>query len=263
MRYRPVVHGRCLRAATAAIVALAGCKAAREYAEKKYDERRAEERAQERDAEARATRQEAERPPVPALHGPGVPAGRYRITAVRVAAFATDRKDRPWDTAPGELPDLEVRIAIDGAAVGGCKFEDDRAVGRCALDLEVDLPAGATITLDVRDRDNLVDDPMGRATLAEPGTWDLGVELPMVPAGRILSASITIAPIPTWWDLHRHRMLGLGAGIGLALGVVGLFRRSLLPPPPPRPRCAHCQALLREQIGKCPECGAVQKDDHA
>jgi len=266
----PASHRRCYvrsvssgwHVAVTTIVALCGCKAAREYAEKRYDERRTVEKAEERAAEDRAAKQEADRPPPPKPNGPGITAGTYRITNIRVAAFATTRKDKPWDDAPGEEPDLAVKIRLDGDTVGTCRPNDNAVNAHCTLDLEVELRESSELSLEVVDRDTLVDDPIGTATLTDPSTWGTRMELPMVPASRIRSASIVIATPPTWWDLHRSRMIGLCAGIGLAISVVGLFRRSLMPPPPapaPLPRCSHCRALLGDSLAKCSECGAVQK----
>ncbi|MBA3398096.1 MAG: hypothetical protein H0T89_36055 [Deltaproteobacteria bacterium] len=191
----------------------------------------------------------------------GLPPGDYRVVEVQIAAMPTTRRGRPWDEAPGEAPDLVVKIQINGAKAVTCYPAENAVIGKCRLDLPFVLDETSHIELDIVDRDTVLDDPIGTARLGDPARWSTGVAMPLVVSGRLENATITLARAPTWWDLHRTRLLGLGGGIVLALGVLGGFRRSLMPPPPtPRApaRCSHCQVLLGDDLRKCSHCGAAQ-----
>lgn len=191
----------------------------------------------------------------------GLRPGDYRVVELQIAVLPTTRRNRPWDEAPGEAPDLVARIRINGAKAVTCSLPQDTVSGKCRLDHAFVLDETSQIELDIVDRDTVIDDPIGTARLADPARWSTGVALPLVVSGRLESVTITLARAPTWWDLHRTRLLGLGGGIVLALGVLGGFRRSLMPPPPaPRApaRCSHCQVLLGDDLRKCSHCGAAQ-----
>jgi hypothetical protein len=216
----------------ALVVALGACKAARDLAdkaEKKYDERRAVEKEAERAAEDVAAKEEAERPPAPKPSGPGLASGKYRVREVRVAVMQTTRKGRAWDDAPGIEPDVVVRVRVDGKQVAKCETQESFAA-HCKLDVEIELHGGSKLELDVTDRDSIVDDLIGKATLDSPSSWGTGIELPFQPTGRVTTASLTLGAPPTWWSLHSSRVLGLGAGIVFALLVIAAFRSSLMPP---------------------------------
>lgn len=210
------------------VVALASCKAVRERAVKKYDERRAVEKAEERAAMDRAAKEEAERPVPPPPSGPGLAPGRYRIVGAAVTVFATNAKGRPWDDPPGIDPDLRVKVRVDGGKAHECEPPEETVNVRCELDVEIELAAGSKIELEVIDRDTVVDDPIGTAVIADPSRWGIGMAMPMVPQQRVWSAEITLARVPTWWELNQSRVLGLGIGAALALGVLALFRGALL-----------------------------------
>jgi len=247
-----------------ALLAFAGCKKAREWAEQKVEERQD---AREAEGEAERVADERAAALAPKPTGPGIAPGEYRLVEVRVEAAAMNRKNRPWDDAPGESPDLVVTITVDGVQRETCKPTANTHVGKCVLDLPLVLDRTSSIAIEVVDRDTILDDAIGKATLTDPATWGVNTPLPMTPSTRLLkSAAIVLTRTPTWWELHRGRLVGLGAGVLLALGVVGTFRRSLMPPPPvpvPPPACAHCGALLGASRETCSHCGAVQKGAHA
>lgn len=181
---------------------------------------------------------------------------------MRVEALPTDRKGRPWDPATDAdpSPDLEVRI-VAGDVHHTCKLPDDRLEGRCTLDLDMRVDAKARIDIEVVDRDTLLDDPVGDASLTDPSHWGTDMLLPMMPSGRLRGAAVVLEPVATPWTIYRFRLLGLAAGVGAALVAMGGFRRAFFPPPPPKPTCAHCNALLPHATARCANCGAVPKAD--
>lgn len=231
----------------ACVASLGACKKVSEWADK-----RAKREAEQADAA----------PVVVRPTGPGLSPGEYRIVEVRVEATPTTRWGRTWDEPPGELPDLVIRIRIAGQEDGTCTVAENHAIGRCKLDLAFTLDATTRIELEVVDVDTLFDDPVGGAVLSDPSSWGVAMALPLQPSGRLRTATLVLARPLTWWELHRGQLVGLGAGIALALAVLGTFRRSLLPPPPvppPIPMCTHCGAVLGADPSACTHCGAVQK----
>jgi hypothetical protein len=239
-----------------ALCLLSGCKAARQYAEKQYDERRAEEVK----AENVAAREEAERPPTPRPSGPGLAPGKYKLKALSVAAFTTTARNKAWDDAPGAEPDMHVLVNVDGKQITRCKPTDDRFAGLCTFDdVEFEITATSTIMFDVLDRDSLLDDPIGKATLDDPSAWGVGMEMQLVPTRRLKSASITLARVPTWWDLHGTNVL-VFAGllvVGIAGGIALSNRREKRKVSSAGRICGACGARLAN-YAKCSDCGADQ-----
>jgi len=242
--------------ALVAIVLAGGCKKAREWAEKHNAERKAE---RERVELVHA----AEPAPIRARpNGPGLRPGKYRMIELHVEALPTNERGKPWDppSEPDPDPDLEITIAV-GEKRHSCRLPENRIEGRCKLAFEIAIDDATRIDVNVVDRDALVDDPIGTATLEDPSRWGTKMELPLIPNGRVRAATIVLVRGPTWWDLYGARMIGLCAGGVLALLTIGSFRRTFLPPPPPPPRvpaCTHCGAILGASVTKCTNCGAVQ-----
>jgi hypothetical protein len=245
-----------------AVVAVAlggGCKKAREWAEKRSVERKAE---RERVEAVHAAE------PLPARvlpDGPGVSSGTYHVVELRIEALPTDTRGKAWDPAgPEQDPDLEVTVSV-GKKRESCRLPNNRLEGRCQLDLEIAIDWSTRIDMDVIDRDDLVDDPVGTAALESPSRWGTEMDLPMMPSGRLRSATIVLKRGPSWWDLYGARVIGLCAGSVLALIAIGSFRKTFLPPPPPSPpapripACSHCGAVLAASATMCTNCGAVQK----
>jgi hypothetical protein len=233
-----------------------GCKRARQWAEKRSAERKAEHER----VEAIHAAEPAQVRALP--DGPGLAPGRYRIIELRVEALPTDEGGNSWDPAgPGHEPDLKITGSA-GDTRFSCRVPDDRLRGQCKLDVEIAVDAATRIDVDVVDRDAVVDDPVGGATLQDPARWGAGMALPLMPSGRLRSATLVFAATPTWWALYGTRVLGLGAGVVFALFTIGAFRRSFLPAPAParpRPTCSHCNAILGAATVTCSNCGAVQK----
>lgn len=249
-----------------ALVLLIGCKAAREYAEKRYDERRAAE-AQE-DA---AAREEAARPPTPMPNGPGLAPGTYRVSAARVEVFRTTSANKAWDLAPdgdpAAAPDLGVRVRVDGKTVGDCKLGEDRYEDRCTFDAddaELELTDDTTLELAVIERDSLLDDPVGTAKLpGRPAAWGTGMELQLEPQQRVKFAWVTLERVPTWWEKHGTTVLLFG---GLFVVVTGGLiwlssqyekRKQKRAAANAGQRCVTCGARLAN-YAKCSDCGAEQ-----
>jgi hypothetical protein len=225
------------------VAAVSGCKRVRERAAKAIEAQRAVE--------------DVEVPP-PVLRGAGLRAGTYRITDLRIEIAPAKRGDQPWDDPPGREPDPQVTLRADGAEVARCEVIDALRL-HCRPGVAVAIDADTAIDLDAWDDDALVDDRIGTATLRDPSRWDAGREIPMTVHGRLLAASIVLEAPPSWWDLHRSRMIGLAGGIAAALLMLGAFRRQLLardPEPPPPPRCAHCGGLQTPGAVVCGHCGA-------
>lgn len=232
---------------------LSGCKQAREWAERRAEERREEKK------EADAVHATEPAPIVAYPDGPGLSPGAYKLVEVQVEALPTTAKGKAWDDAPGDAPDLEIVVHVDGERIVRCKAGADTLVGRCKLHDEVRIDAASRIQLTVFDADTAFDDVIGHATLSDPTRWGTGMAMPLVPAERVRSATLILARGATWWDVHRFQLIGVAGGIAFALGVLGMWRSSLLPPPPTVPHCAYCDALLAAADQKCPSCGAVPK----
>ena len=196
---------------------------------------------------------------------PGVAyAGGMRITGIALEVEPTNAKGKPWDRAKDSIaePDLVVKLRANGHKLTSCNAGDDSVKGYCQLDETIDVVPGTRIELEVfDDDDNLVSigDKIGSGVIAGPavsGPTTLRFEL----KGRITWASLTVEPVPTWFDNHRAGFAGLGLGILGALGLVGVFKTKLLvadPPPPAMPKCAHCNATVRKGDQRCFNCGAA------
>lgn len=229
----------------------AGCKQASEWAEKRRANREVE---RQRAKEVHG----AEPAPVRARpNGPGLPAGTYRLAEVRAEALPTDRKGKPWDD--GSEPDLQVRVRADGKDLARCRASEDGFVGRCKLDVSVDVDARTQIEVVVFDADDGLDDYIGSAKLTDPSTWGLGIDLPLLPSHRLRAATIVLARRPAWWETYRYQLIGLASGITLALGLVAAFRSSLLKLPP-APRCRHCGIEIPAHLVNCAACGGIQTE---
>jgi hypothetical protein len=254
-----------LRVVAALGVLGVGCQAAREYAENTYDDRRAQERKQAEDEEAAIARADAERPPTPRPTGPGLTPGTYRLKTLVAEAFPTTVRGKGWDDAPGAEPDLEMTVSVDGKRVVRCKAANDQLEGRCTFeddddDAEIEIGTASRIELAVIDRDSIVDDPIGTATLDGSEAWGTGIEMQLVPKGRLKSASIMIARVPTWWDLHGTTVL-VFAGL-VVVGTTGAIvlsnRRTQRKRAQAGKRCGACGARLAN-YAKCSDCGADQR----
>lgn len=257
---RKSARGRCPHVILA-VVAIAfggGCKKAREWAERRSAER------------------EVERQRVEAVHatepapvrvqpdGPGLTPGTYHVVEVRVEALPTDARAKSWDPrGPDQDPDLEITVSA-GEQRASCRVPDNRLEGRCQLDLEISVDASTRIDVNVVDRDDLLDDRVGAATLESPSRWGTAMALPMIPSGRLRAATLVLKRGPRWWDIYGARVLGLCAGSLLALLTIRVFRQTFLPPPRSRaaprvPTCGHCDVALAATVTRCPNCGALQK----
>jgi hypothetical protein len=241
-------------AAVGLAIGFAGCKKLAEVGEK-IGERR------EPIAEADVEPEPPPAPP-PVPTGPGLAPGKYTLTELRVEVAASNGKRERWDDKLGPDPDLVVDLRVDGTTKAICRSPES-TVARCRPNIEIAIDGGSAFDLTVVDEDPIDDDEIGSAALRDPSRWGTAIDLPMAPTGRVRAASVRFAPIPTWWELNRVPMLGLGIGIAAALLVVGLFRRTLLapdpepPPPPPPPRCTHCDALIVAGELTCRKCGAA------
>jgi hypothetical protein len=218
--------------------------------------------------EHRAPAEDADVPepptPVVAPRGKGLAPGRYHLEALRVEARPTNGHKERWDPADEPDPELRATLVVDGTEIATCTSKDS-VVASCRPDVEVAIARDTEISLAVVDVDAIVHDEIGSATLRNISTWDAGVELPMQPAGRLWSATLRFARIPTWWEVHRAQLTGLGIGVAAALLLLALFRKQLLapdpeppqpPPPPPPPRCGHCNGLVAAGDATCSHCGA-------
>jgi hypothetical protein len=206
---------------------------------------------------------DAPEPPTPVVAptGPGVAPGRYRLEALRVEARPTTGRRERWDPAGEPDPELRAVLVVDGVEVTTCTSKES-VVASCRPDVEVAVARDTEISLTVVDIDAFVHDEIGTATLRDISKWGAGTDLPMQPAGRLWSATLRFARIPTWWEVHRAQLTGLGIGVAAALLLLAMFRKQLLapdpepPPPPPPPRCGHCNGLVMETDVACRHCGA-------
>lgn len=242
-----------------------GCKAARDYAEKKYEERRAPEIAAERSAEERAAQEEAERPPTPRPGGSGLDAGKYFLRAVKVDVFATNRRGNAWDDPPDTTPDLGIEVKVDGKRVASCKRPEVTAAECTFEDVEIELGATSSIVVEVVDKDTLVDDPIGTAMLEDPSAWGGDIEMSMVPRSRIRSAAVVLGLPPSWWDKYGRYAIGLGVGAIAIFGAMyflGTRRKSSKTAAKSARTCSACGARLAN-YAKCSDCGAEQQTDDA
>lgn len=237
-----------------ALVAIVGCKqgarAVKALAEYERENRTLDE-ADRVSEEARARSQ-------PHLAGPGVEPGPYRIVALEVEAEPRARHGRAWDAGgpPIELPDLRARIVVDGREVARCDGADDSLRARCELDVAIDVEPHSVVVIDVIDRDVIVDDPVGTATLADPSTWDVGRALLVPTTDRLRAASLELVARPTLAGEIAVRATGATLGIGLATAaLVGVRRRRrdrgialASPPPSLRPAGVRSRIQVREPI---------------
>ena len=165
--------------------------------------------------------------PVPALAGPGLAPGSYRIVDVRVEAEPL-HGGRPWDVskvASGPEPDIEIDIFIDGHRAGECRGPDDSFTARCRLEIGFELVAATQIELHVFDRDTVFSDVVGTAMLVDPSHWGTGILLPMATKDDLRAAAIVLEATPSWWEVNQIRVWGACVGIGVGLGILALFRR--------------------------------------
>ena len=203
---------------------------------------------------------------VAAVLVPGVAyANAVRITEIAIEVEPTNAKGKPWDHSKDSIaePDLLIKLRANGHKLTSCNAGDDSVRGFCQLDEEIDVVAGTRIEIEVFDDDGgLVSpgDKIGSGVLEHPlvsETTKLSFDL----KGRIKSATLTVVPVPTWFDKHKPHFLGFVIGIAGALGLIGGFKTKLLapdPPPPPMPKCAHCSAELRKRDRRCFNCGAAR-----
>ncbi|MEJ7596364.1 MAG: hypothetical protein WKG01_00525 [Kofleriaceae bacterium] len=238
------------------------------WAEQREAERARDNESDRAEAEALAQR------PILRPDGPGLSAGRYRLVEVVVEAEPFKRRAETWDAAPADAPELEVEVAVDGKHVATCAPEHDSLTTRCVLEVEISIDERSIISLEVQDDDHLLSDPVGGATLGDPGTWGLGIALPMVHKDRVKAASIVLRAVPTWWALYGWRVIGSGAGIALGLLALAVFRRSLfvvharelvvdppvapVAPVAPVVPCLACDQPLAPGTTICSKCGAAQ-----
>ena len=239
------------------VIALIGCKAARDYAEHKYDERRAPELARERVAE----QEEIDRPPTPRPAGSGLVAGTYRLREVRVAVFPLNKRGNAWDDPPDSSPDPRIEIKVDGKTHASCTRKDTIDVQCTFDDVEIELGVKSLIVVEVVDKDTIVDDPIGVAVLDDPSTWGPGIEMPMVPNGRIRSAIVVLGLPPTWWSENGKLAIGSGVGAIALFGIVFYARTSRRSKAPTRTRCCSACGARLANYAKCSDCGAVQSED--
>jgi hypothetical protein len=270
-----MLRGGAVTAGVVLLITLAGCKGAGKRMSAWAEERKAE-RERKTAADRAADRAEAEvlaNRPILRPTGSGIPAGVYRLVDLTVEAEPFKQRQQPWDDPPADAPDLMIRVTVDGSRIAECEPAPNSLTGRCRLDLEVEIDHRTTITLDVVDNDRFGNDPVGAASLGEPGSWSLGSDLPMVQHARVKSASIVLLAVPTWWALYGWRVIGFGAGTALASLALYAFRRSLLAREPvvavslvthteppvdhdPGARCAECDHQLAAGTTICAECGA-------
>lgn len=229
---------------------------------------------------ARRARQANEPPKGPKVPGTGFVAGtEYLITHVRVEVD----KAKAYDN--DSPPDPKVDVRVDGTSVGSCR-KSDTTVLECKLRwASFVVQAETELSLVVVDKDLLVDDPIGVATLAhltKHGALD--TPLPMHARGGVVRATVVIGKPPAV-SRSRARIYGAIAGLGLALLLLLLFSRYLFdesrylvgraaarpaastsPSPASasnpagvavKVRCQHCSALNDETDPKCHECGGT------
>ena len=255
--------------ALAGVMGLGSCKAAKDFAAKRRAEREAAGSQAGPGGGSATTAAESEPeaskppPPPPRPVGPGLAPGRYRVVEVDVEVEARNGR-KSWDRSFGSnpAPDLIVKVRADSQVIATCNAGDDTTRGRCRLDAAFELDERTRIELEVVDDDGDGDfDAIGGAAMTDPSWWGLGYELPLLPSGKVRAASLVLRAAPSWWALYGARVIAFGLGVAAALGVAGLFRRSLLvadPAAPPKPRCTHCGALIRRNRSRCANCGAVQ-----
>jgi hypothetical protein len=203
---------------------------------------------------------------VAAVLVPGVAyANAVRITEIAIEVEPTNARGKPWDRSKDSIaePDLVIKLGANGHKLTSCDAGDDSVRGFCLLDETIDVVPDTRIELEVYDDDGGVISPgdhigtgvIHHVAVTEAAT--LSFEL----KGRIKSATLTVAPVPSWFDKHKPHFLGFVIGIAGALGLIGGFKTKLLapdPPPPPMPKCAHCSAELRKRDRRCFNCGAAR-----
>lgn len=196
---------------------------------------------------------------------PGVAsADAVHITGIELEVEPTNPQGKPWDRSKDSVaePDLVVKLRANGHKLTTCNAGDDSVKGYCQLDETIDITSGTRIELEVFDDDDRLmstGDKIGTGVIERPlivGETKLAFEL----RGRIKWATLSVVPVPTWFDTHRAGFIGLGLGILGAIGLIGLLHKNLLvpdPAPPPMPTCAHCTATVRKRDRRCFNCGAA------
>lgn len=196
---------------------------------------------------------------------PGVAhANAVRITEIALEVEPLNAKGKPWDRAKDSVaePDLVVKLRANGHKLTTCNAGDDSVKGYCQLDETIEVTPDTRIELEVFDDDDRLmstGDKIGTGVIDSPsidGPTKLSFDL----KGQVKSATLTVVPVPTWFETHRAGFLGLGVGILGALGLIGALRTKILvpdPAPPPMPKCAHCSATVRKRDRRCFNCGAA------
>lgn len=164
-----------------------------------------------------------------------------------------------WDI--GSDADPEAVVHVDGRQVGSCKADDTTALD-CELTLDLDLAKLPELELDVRDRDVMNDDTIGRASRGLSPDDPRDTDLTMEPEGRVHAAWVRIGD-PPGSRAALWAMIAVGSVCSMALVGGVLYWRArrrrvvveLAPAHGPF-RCAHCGALYREGDVTCDRCGA-------
>ncbi|MCE9574416.1 MAG: hypothetical protein K8W52_14810 [Deltaproteobacteria bacterium] len=207
------------------------------------------------------------RPPAPLPSGPGLAPGQYRLAEVQVTALPTKATGLPWDAgASYREPDLSVTVTLDGVPVDDCRIAGDALGGSCELDKVVTIGPDAVLALRVIDRDLSADDPVGDAELGQPSRWGVDMALPMQPSGQVATASIILAPGPSWWDRNGTLFMliaGLGGGLAIWIVIRQISHRAEVQAirraeEAKLRACAHCATRIAIRDARCSHCGAPQ-----
>ena len=181
---------------------------------------------------------------VPKPAGPGIAPGTYRVDiTVHVEAKHTHiiRSE----------PDLALALFADARQLGECHVEHT-ATGTCRFDdVALDVAPSTVLRVAIVDRD-------GDAILDDPASWGTSLAMAMRPRGAMVSATITLEPSATWWEVNGARVWGVAIGVLAALGSLGAFRKQLIVADPLPPRCSHCNKSISADALTCSHCGAAQ-----
>ena len=128
-----------------------------------------------------------------------------------------------WDPK-GTLPDLEIVVRQAGDRVGRCAVVENSLTGTCTLDETIKATATSSIEITVEDRDSVIDDPIGHASIAVPesgsATW--------TGTGTLREVEISVVAMPPAYERLWPGLLGILAGTGAVLLVWFVVLRQYL-----------------------------------
>lgn len=147
---------------------------------------------------------------------------RAKLHEVRVEVSEKNGVEN-WDPK-GNLPDLEIVVRQDGDRIGSCDVVHDALAGTCTLDEDVEANGTSTVDVTVEDRDSVIDDPIGRASLLVPDegtqTWS--------GTGTLRKVEIDVTSIAPAHTRLWPGLLGIVAGVFAALAAWFLILREHL-----------------------------------